>query len=191
MTICGSFHATTAAMRTTRKAPAATASISREEKLRARCVDTIKRTLQAPEVLQCVAADLSAESQTATVESDERRERLARTEERIRSLVGFLADGDRSEYVVSALRNLEAEARADRAAIERLTREAQRPLRVPTADELAAGIRRIDDQLKDNSNAARTALARLLGGTTIRVASDPDAPPTASRSAARSSRCPD
>jgi Arc/MetJ-type ribon-helix-helix transcriptional regulator len=53
--------------------------------------------------------------------------------------VGFIADGDRSEYVVSALRDLEAQAKAERAAIERLQREAQQPLRLPSLEEITRG----------------------------------------------------
>jgi hypothetical protein len=148
----------------------------REETLRARCVEAMKRTLQAPEVVREVTAQLSADNQTSAAELATLRERLGKTEERIRSLVGFLSEGDRSEYVVSGLRDLEAQARTDRTAIERLTRDVLAPRRLPTADDIAASVRLIDDQLKDNSDEARAALQRWLGGTTISVTPDPAAP---------------
>jgi hypothetical protein len=62
----------------------------------------------------------------------ERVERLERTEEKIRGLLAFIATGDRSEYVVATLRDLEAFARAEKAALAELTQEANRPLRLPS-----------------------------------------------------------
>jgi site-specific DNA recombinase len=148
----------------------------REATLRARCLEAMQRTLQAPEVIREVTEQLSQDGKASAAELEVLRERLGKTEDRIRSLIGFLADGDRSEYVVTGLRDLEAQARADRAAIERLTREAQTPQRMPTPDDIAAGVRLIETQLRDNSDGARAALQRWLGGTTIRVTPDPSAP---------------
>jgi site-specific DNA recombinase len=148
----------------------------REETLRARCLEAMKRTLQAPEVIREVTAQLSTDNQTSAAELETVRERLGKTEEKIRSLVGFLSEGDRSEYVVAGLRDLEAQARGDRAAIERLTREAKTPRRQFTPDDITTAVQQIDHQLRDNSDEARAALQRWLGGTTIRVVPDPAAP---------------
>jgi hypothetical protein len=64
-------------------------------------------------------------------------------------------------YVVAGLRDLEAQARADRAAIERLGCESLAPRRLTTSDDIAASVRLIDDLRSDNSHETRTAPSAL------------------------------
>ncbi len=63
--------------------------------------------------------------------------RLARTEQRIGALIRFLADGDNSEYVVTALRDLHAQARTEKAAIAALEARGATPIALPTPAEVA------------------------------------------------------
>ena len=65
----------------------------------------------------------------------ERRASLARTEQRSAALIRFLADGDNSEYVVTALRDLHAQARTEKAALEA---RGGSPISLPTPAEVAA-----------------------------------------------------
>lgn len=102
-------------------------------------------------------------------ELKDRRERLQRTEERIKGLVGFIADGDRSEYVVATLRDLETQAKAERAGIERIHREAQEPLRLPSLDEITAAVFRFDALLATDVTTARARLRRWLKDGEIRL----------------------
>jgi Arc/MetJ-type ribon-helix-helix transcriptional regulator len=83
--------------------------------------------------------------------------------------VGFIADGDRSEYVVSALRDLEAQAKAERAAIERLQREAQQPLRLPSLDEITRGAFGLEQLIAGDTEQARLRIRRFLKDGEIRV----------------------
>jgi DNA invertase Pin-like site-specific DNA recombinase len=84
-------------------------------------------------------------------------------------LVGFIADGDRSEYVVSTLRDLEAQAKAERAAIERLQREAQQPIRLPSLEEITRGAFSLENLVTGNPEQARTRIRRFLRDGEIRV----------------------
>ena len=75
------------------------------------------RAEQVAHVRKSIAERLRDYSRTLDAELRERRERLKRTEDRIKGLVTFIADGDRSEYIVTTLRDLEAQAKTERAAI--------------------------------------------------------------------------
>lgn len=97
------------------------------------------------------------------------RERLSRTEERIRGLISFIADGDRSTYVVSALRDMEAHAEAERADLDRLTQESREPLRLPSIDELTNLAFDQEDRLMEDSVAGRVQLQRWLKDEQIRI----------------------
>jgi hypothetical protein len=67
-----------------------------------------------------VAEYLRDYSRNLDAEIKERRERIKRTEDKIRGLVDFIAQGDRSEYVVTTLRDMETYVRAEKAAVEQL-----------------------------------------------------------------------
>ena len=68
----------------------------------------------------------------------ERRASLARTEQRSAALIRFLADGDNSEYVVTALRDLHAQARTEKAAVAALEVRGGIPISLPAPAEVAA-----------------------------------------------------
>lgn len=64
-----------------------------------------------------MAEELRDHSKRLDAEVKDRRDRLKRTEGKIRGLIGFIATGDRSDYIASTLRDLEAFARTQKAEI--------------------------------------------------------------------------
>ncbi|MBK7197542.1 MAG: recombinase zinc beta ribbon domain-containing protein [Myxococcales bacterium] len=147
---------------------------AREPDLRAVVLDAIRAQIQSPariaEVRRTIAERLRDYSKGMDAELKDRRDRLKRTEERLKGLVGFIADGDRSEYVVATLRDLEVQAKSERAAIERLHREAQEPLRLPSLDEITAAVFRLDKLLAGDPEEGQARLRRWLKDGEIRVA---------------------
>ena len=149
----------------------------REEVLRGDCLDLLREEIQTPQAIEYIRRKIGELLRSYTRDMDkehaERKDRLQRTEDRIKGLVGFIADGDRSEYVVSTLRDLETQAKAERAAIDRLHREAQQPLRLPSLDELAHGAFSLDRLLVDQPDKARLTIRRALKEGEIRVGRKP------------------
>lgn len=146
----------------------------REEVVRGDCLGAVREQIQTPEgiayVRRQVAELLGSQARRMEAELAERQERLQRTEDRIKGLVSFIADGDRSEYVVATLRDLEAQARTERAGIERLHREAQQPLRLPSLDEITRGVFDLDRLLSGDKRQAGIRLRRWLKDGEIRLA---------------------
>ena len=149
----------------------------REEVLRGDCLDQIREEIQTPQAIEYVRRKIGELLRSYTRDMDkelaERKDRLQRTEDRLKGLVGFIADGDRSEYVVTTLRDLESQAKAERAAIERLHREAQQPLRLPSLDELAHGAFALDRLVVDQPDKARMMIRGALKDGEIRVGHKP------------------
>jgi len=150
----------------------------REELLRAAIFDGLRAQLTSPHemayIRKCMAERLRDYSKGLEAEIKERRERLKRTEDRIKGLVAFIADGDKSDYVVSTLRDLEVQAKTDRAAIERIQREAQQPLRLPSLAEISGAVLNLNKSLTADPAQARARLRRWLKDGEIRVARTPE-----------------
>jgi len=149
----------------------------REPEFRANCLTTIRNEVQSKESIEYVRREVAQRLRTwsQSIEKDlaERRERLKRTEDRIKGLVQFIADGDRSEYVVATLRDLEVQAKTDRAAIERLQRDAREPLRLPSLAEITRGVFDFDRLLSGDVVEAQHHLRRWLKDGEIRIARKP------------------
>ncbi len=150
----------------------------REEVLRDTALGAIREQLQNAEqvarVRKEIAQRLRDYSQTLDREVRERRERLKRTEDRLKGLVQFIADGDRSEYIVATLRDLEVQAKTDRAAIERIQREAAQPLRLPSPDEIVEAVFSFDAMLAGDAELGRARLRRWLKDGIVRVSKAPN-----------------
>ena len=114
------------------------------------------------QVRQQVAQRLGDQTRSYRAEMDERQQRLARMEERIQGLITFIADGDRSEYVVSALRDLEAQARDEKAAMARLQGRSTTPIELPSVGELAEAVIDLDRKIRGDVEAGREQLKRLF-----------------------------
>jgi hypothetical protein len=92
--------------------------------------------------------------------------------------IEFIATGDRSEYVVATLRDLEAFARAEKAALAELAEQASRPLRLPSNDEVMALATDLEGCLTDDPEVGRATLRRWLSDGVIRVDQGPEGPIT-------------
>jgi site-specific DNA recombinase len=132
---------------------------------RTRILDAIRERLTCPDgiahVRKKIAEWLRDYSRNLEADIKERRERIKRTEDKIRGLVEFIAQGDRSEYVVQTLRDMETYVRAEKATVEQLVKQAQEPLRLPSLDEIASLSLQLD-RLNDDPRAGRQQLLRWL-----------------------------
>jgi DNA invertase Pin-like site-specific DNA recombinase len=150
----------------------------RETALREDCLGAIREQIQTAEAIEYVHVQLSSrlgdQPQTVAADLRQHRERLGRTDDRIKGLVTHIAEGDRSEAVVGGLRALEAEARLDRAAIERLEELAKHPAVLPTIDELTAAVFEMEHALKADPDTARGQLRSWLEDGEIRVRRTPE-----------------
>src|SRR5262249_28650260 len=104
----------------------------------------------------------------------ERRDRLARAEARIQGLIGFIADGDKSDYIRTTLYDLEAQAKAEKAAIADLERQAAAPIPLPTPEEAQQRACDLEARLREDPVAGREALRRMLKGGHFRLDPQPD-----------------
>lgn len=155
--------------------------VSVREDVARRCViRTIQAHMLSPDGIaqfrKRIAEELRDYARNLEARRKERVERLARTEEKIRGLIEFIATGDRSEYVVATLRDLEAFARAEKAALAELAQEADRPLRLPNIDEVTSLATDLEARLTDDPELGRAALGRWLHEAVIRVDQSPDGP---------------
>jgi site-specific DNA recombinase len=155
--------------------------VSVREDVARRCVlRTIQEHMLSPDGIaqfrKRIAEELRDYSRNLEARRKERVERLARTEDKIRGLIEFIATGDRSEYVVSTLRDLEAFARSEKTALAELAQEANRPIRLPSIDEVTALAIDLDARLTDDPEVGRAALRRWLHEGVIRVDQSPEGP---------------
>jgi len=109
-----------------------------------------------------VAELLAQASRARTADIDERRQRLQRTEERIASLVRFIADGSDSVYVRDTLKDLEAQALQEKEAIAALERAAAEPIRLPSIDAIIARVHKLRELLEADPTRGREALKRYF-----------------------------
>lgn len=114
-----------------------------------------------------IAERLGESSRVAEAEMKERLDRLARTEQRIRGLVTFIADGDHSTSVRDTLRDLEAQAVAERAAIQNIKDRMNAPVDLPTPDRILERAQDLDVVLAADPVRAREALRRMFDGGRI------------------------
>lgn len=138
----------------------------REDVVRRNVVGTLRARFLSPvaagELRAIIAEELGALRRTASAEREERAARLRRTEARIAGLLSFIADGDRSEYTVQALRDLEAQARTEGAAIKELDARARQPVRLPSPAEVLEVFGQMDRMLEEDPRWGRELLGRLL-----------------------------
>jgi DNA invertase Pin-like site-specific DNA recombinase len=92
----------------------------------------------------------------------ERRDRLRRTEARVANLISFLAEGERSDAVVLALRDLEVQAKAEKDAISGLEREGAAPVRLPSPAEVLRRVVNLENRIRADPTAGRELMRRLL-----------------------------
>ncbi|MBI2395166.1 MAG: recombinase family protein [Deltaproteobacteria bacterium] len=140
----------------------------REDVVRRGVLEGIADRLSSPAAIaflrERVAHYLSELGRSATGELSERRERLERTKQRIQRLVQFVADGDDSAAVRSALRDLEAQARAETTALAALVADARAPIELPTPDQLLSKRVELEQIVATDPTRGREELRRLFEG---------------------------
>ena len=150
----------------------------REDVARKKILAMIRDTIMSPKgvahVRRQVAEHLRDYSKKLAEEINERRERLHRTDQRVKGLVGFIADGDRTDAVVTGLRDLEASAKAERTSIDRLVQESKEPLRLPSIEEVTQTVFDLESQMAKDPVKARALLQRWHKSGVIRVRKRPD-----------------
>ncbi|MDB4957054.1 MAG: hypothetical protein JWO36_4623 [Myxococcales bacterium] len=106
----------------------------------------------------------------------ERRERLQRTELKIKGLIDFIATGDKSEYVVSTMRDLEAYARTEKAEIAELIEESRVPIALPSIDDLSALSQDARQLMNTDHERGRDMLRQYLEDGVIKCTVDEEGP---------------
>ncbi|MEO8700257.1 MAG: hypothetical protein ABI867_09440 [Kofleriaceae bacterium] len=123
-----------------------------------------------------IAKELGAHARNLETQIGERRERLDRTELKIRGLIDFIATGDKSDYVVSTMRDLEAYARSEKAEIDVLIEESREPVALPSIEELIALSTNAKQLMESDLERGREMLRRYLADGTIKCAVDDEGP---------------
>jgi len=138
----------------------------KEEIARVRIFSALQEKFSSPDALEYlrkrIAEYLGESNRGAARELADRRASLARTEQRIAHLIRFIADGDSSEYVVTALRDLQAQARSEKAAIAALEARGAAPIALPTPAEVAARALNLKRLFDGNLLEVREALRRYF-----------------------------
>ncbi len=134
----------------------------REDVVRPMILEALKDNLTRPEAVAYLKSEIARRLGEVGREIDkelkERRARLARTEDRIKGLIGFIADGDQSPYVRQTLQDLEASARSEKEAISSLEGAAAKPISLSEVDTLLSGALDLEERFK----VGDPAVGRLL-----------------------------
>jgi Recombinase zinc beta ribbon domain len=145
----------------------------REDILRPQLLDTIRDRLLSDDGVaytrRRAAEDLRDSSKKLDAELRDRKERLLRTEEKMAGLVDFIANGERVQYIVQTLRDLETFAIQEREAIKDLEAMASAPLKLPSIAEIEHQVRDLDRRLQQDPEAAREQLRRWLRDGSIKI----------------------
>lgn len=148
----------------------------REDTARQRLFDAVMERYRTPEAItflrQRLVDALTKISRDGNAQLEERRARLARTEERIAGLVEFIARGDQSEYVRKTLIDLEAQAKQEKTAIAELVRTAGKPIQLPTPELILQQCARLEAIAQTEPLRAREALRALFGDEGLLVKPD-------------------
>lgn len=143
----------------------------REDLAQRRIMEGLRDLLMVPEAIdrirQRLVDGIQHGERRRGAELAEHTARLSRTEKRIANVVGAIADGERSESLSNALKDLEAQAAAERAAIADLRRAAGAPVRLPDPKAILWNALDLEKRLQANPAAARDELQRLFKGKAL------------------------
>lgn len=109
-----------------------------------------------------IVDQIRGRASTRSTEVEEARARLDRTEKRVANVVAAIAAGEYSTALSAALRDLEAQAEADRRLIADLERQARQPVALPSPDAILRNAMDLERRLAVNPAAARDELHRLF-----------------------------
>lgn len=105
---------------------------------------------------------------------DERRQRLQRTVQRMAGLVTFIADGDHSEYIRTTLKDLEAQATAEKRAIAELLERGSGAVRLPSPEQTVERAVLFETLLLKDPTRGREELRRMFEGEQVLVRPQPE-----------------
>lgn len=152
------------------------ASSLREDVARTRILDAITQRYASPAAIaymrKRLAQRLGELSRSVESEITEVEQRRARTEERIRRLIEFVADGGGSVTVRATITDLEAQRDADVRTIDTLRQRASTPISLPRIDALLAGASNLGILIEKHPTRGRDALRRLFDNGTVTVTPD-------------------
>lgn len=139
----------------------------REDVIRQHMLREISANLRRPEAIDYlrkkIAEYLGESNRKLSNELNERMARLARVEERIANLIAVISGGEQSDYIMSALKDFEVQAKSEKAAIASLESMAMAPVVLPTPDELVERALDVESVIAGaDPVAAREALRRLF-----------------------------
>jgi site-specific DNA recombinase len=122
-----------------------------------------------------IAERLGEVNRERVAELRQRQQRLARTEEKIRGLLHFIADKDeQSDYAWQAVRDLEAQAKAEKAAIATLERQAETPVHLPSPDQIKKLVFDLERRIQQDPVAGREWLRRMFKNGRIELIALPE-----------------
>ncbi len=150
----------------------------REDTARAGILGALRESLFTPSAVEYlrkrIAEHLGSVERSTRSELKEHADRLARTEQRIHGLVRFIADGDDSQYVRGALKDLEAQAKTERTAISSLKEQASAPVVLPTPERVLLRAQELDRVFRGDPLRARESLRRYFEDGRIKLYPQPD-----------------
>jgi hypothetical protein len=145
----------------------------REETVRGGILGELRRLVTTPwgilYLRKLHAQEIGDGQRRAVAELAERRDRLVRTEHRIRNLLAHIADGagDKSDHAKSMLNDLYAQESQERLAIASLEAEAGKPIDLPLPDEMRAQLDRLEAIITADPVRGREALRAYFKGGSI------------------------
>ena len=150
----------------------------REDVARRRILGAVRERYSSPAsagyMRKRFAERLGELSREVNAELSERRERLARVEEKMAGLADFIAGGERSDYITKTLHDHEAQAKQERAAIDGLVRQASKPVDLPSPDVLLERALDLEALLAADPVRGREELKRLFDNGRLLVEPQPE-----------------
>jgi site-specific DNA recombinase len=148
----------------------------READVKREVLKAMRAKLRHPASLAYVRAELAKKAKERSKEVDEEikstEARIKETDAKLRKLVEFIADGDRSESIVTSLRNLEMDVKVDRGRLAKLKAIAAEPIHLPSPEEITAEAFDLKALMDTDVQLARGQLKRWLRDGEVRVSYD-------------------
>jgi hypothetical protein len=113
---------------------------------------------------QIAGARLGAMNKGAVAKLREREKDLHRKEQEVENLVRFIARGDDSAAVRTALKDVEAEVRRERADLVALREESLEPVRLPDVEAIAERALDVERMVAEDPTTAREELGHWFDG---------------------------
>lgn len=138
----------------------------REETARRCLFQALREVLFTPERIddlrKLIAERLGELSRRSTANLREVTERMTRTRARLDNLVAFVAEGNRSATIATAIGDLEVQLRADQAAVRALKEQVALPAVLPTPEAVLTRAQQLDRIFRADPTRLRQKLLRFF-----------------------------